>query len=176
MKIKEYLKENESGFTLVELLVVIVIIGILAVGVLAAINPIEQIRRGRDTARQSSAREFMTACERYYGIKEEYPWDTASASVPSGTQLTSSAWSNYGANLVTENELRAGFSNRSPITNGELYITEDSDENVHVCFLPESDAFQDKADCSSAAPAGDGTICDGTVAADEYFCVPDSTQ
>lgn len=171
---------KEKGFTLVELLVVIVIIAILAVAVLAAINPIEQLRRGRDTARQTAAKEYLSACERYYGVREEYPWDTAGATAPSGTALASSGvganWTDYGANLVTEKELREGFENRSPIVNGELYITEDLNENVHVCYLPESDAFTDKADCADTAPAEDGTDCDGTHATGEYFCVPDSTQ
>ena len=175
-KLVKQLRTESSGFTLVELLVVIVIIGILAVAVLAAINPIEQIRRGRDTARQAAARELLSALERYYGVRGDFPW--LAAGDPSGAQITATAWTTtYDLDLlVTENELKPGFENRSPVANGELYLTEDANSNIHVCFDPESDAFQDRADCSSAAPVGDGSVCDGTVADDEYFCIPDSTQ
>ncbi len=41
----------QKGFTLIELLVVIAVIGVLATIVLAAINPIEQLARGRDAGR-----------------------------------------------------------------------------------------------------------------------------
>ena len=47
----------QLGFTMIELLIVITILGILAVAVLSAINPIEQINRGRDTGRQSDAEQ-----------------------------------------------------------------------------------------------------------------------
>ena len=36
-----------KGFTMIELLVVIAVIGILAVALLATLNPLEQIRKGR---------------------------------------------------------------------------------------------------------------------------------
>ena len=44
---------------MIELLVVISILGILAVIVLAAINPLEQINRGRDTASRSDAEQLF---------------------------------------------------------------------------------------------------------------------
>jgi len=42
-----------SGFTLVELLVVVAILGILMVAVVLAINPVEIMRKGRDSTRFS---------------------------------------------------------------------------------------------------------------------------
>jgi len=44
-------KRTLKGFTLVELLVVIAIIGILAAVVMIAINPLEMMRKGRDSTR-----------------------------------------------------------------------------------------------------------------------------
>src|SRR3989344_4807888 len=52
MKIKSLLsKFSSKGFTLIELLIVIAVLGVLASVVLVAINPAEQLRRGRDASR-----------------------------------------------------------------------------------------------------------------------------
>lgn len=62
------------AFTMIELLIVIAILGILAVAVLAAINPIEQINRGRDTGSRSDAEQLLSAIDRFYAYKGYYPW------------------------------------------------------------------------------------------------------
>lgn len=64
----------QLGFTMIELLIVITILGILAVAVLSAINPIEQINRGRDTGRQSDAEQLLSAIDRYNAFQGFYPW------------------------------------------------------------------------------------------------------
>lgn len=64
----------ESGFTLVELLIVIALIAILSVAVLATINPIEQSNKAKDSTVQNDAAEVMNAIERYYTVKNTYPW------------------------------------------------------------------------------------------------------
>lgn len=63
-----------KGFTLVELLIVIALIGILSVAILATINPIEQANKARDAKVQNDAAEVMNAYERYYAGKASYPW------------------------------------------------------------------------------------------------------
>jgi len=80
-----------AGFTMIELLIVITILGILAVAVLSALNPLEQINRGRDTASQSDAEQFINAVERFVAFQEYQPWDSTK-SVPA-TALTSVAGS-----------------------------------------------------------------------------------
>lgn len=51
---------NSSGFTLIELLIVIAILGILAAGLLFAINPAEKIRQSRDVKAIETVRQFST--------------------------------------------------------------------------------------------------------------------
>lgn len=68
--------KNQLAFTMIELLIVIAILGILAVAVLAAINPVEQINRGRDTGSRSDAEQLLSAIDRFYAYKGYYPWTT----------------------------------------------------------------------------------------------------
>lgn len=54
-----------KGFTLVELLIVIAILGTLAVVVLVAINPVQQLAKTRDTGRKSTAQQLGHSMEAY---------------------------------------------------------------------------------------------------------------
>ncbi|MDO8335901.1 MAG: prepilin-type N-terminal cleavage/methylation domain-containing protein [Candidatus Saccharibacteria bacterium] len=63
--------KNKSGFTIVELLIVIVIIGILAALVITAYNGIQQ--RARDAKRLSDIRAVARIVESYYSEKGSYP-------------------------------------------------------------------------------------------------------
>lgn len=56
----------QSAFTLVELLVVIAVLGVLAASVLIAINPLEQLARGRDAGRISAVTQIGKAVQAYY--------------------------------------------------------------------------------------------------------------
>jgi len=65
---------SRAGFTMIELLIVITILGILATAVLSAINPIEQINRGRDTGTRSDAEQLLSAMERYNAFRGFPVW------------------------------------------------------------------------------------------------------
>jgi prepilin-type N-terminal cleavage/methylation domain-containing protein len=62
---------KRKGFTLIEMLIVIAIIGILASIVLVGLGPVQ--RRGRDARRQSDLRGVQTALELYYHKCGHYP-------------------------------------------------------------------------------------------------------
>jgi len=62
---------RQKGFTIVELLIVIVVIGILAAITIVAYNGIQQ--RGRDANRNSDMKAFTTAIELYKADIGNYP-------------------------------------------------------------------------------------------------------
>lgn len=72
------MKKN-NGFTLVELLVVISIIGILATLVMANLNSARS--RARDAQRKSDARSIATALRLYFNDKGYYPSNDSSGNI-----------------------------------------------------------------------------------------------
>ena len=60
------MKLKFSGFTLIELLVVIAVLGVLAGGILVAINPLEQLARGRDAGRKTTVQQLGNAVQSFY--------------------------------------------------------------------------------------------------------------
>lgn len=73
-----------KGFTLVELIVVISIVAVLMVALVAVIDPLEQLRRGTDSARKAAAVQLKDALDRLYTVKESFPWDGAFGGPPPG--------------------------------------------------------------------------------------------
>ena len=64
-------RQNEDGFTLVELLIVIVILGVLAGIVVFAVNGITD--RGELAACKADVQSVQTATEAYYAKNTAYP-------------------------------------------------------------------------------------------------------
>jgi len=75
------LKKRDQGFTIVELLIVIVVIGILAALVLNSFSGVQA--RARDTERRTDINAVATQLEVYYNDNGGYP---------STTDLTDTTW------------------------------------------------------------------------------------
>ncbi len=192
------LSSRAAGFTMIELLIVITILGILATAVLSAINPLEQINRGRDTGTQSDAEQLINAVDRYNAFQGYYPWvigENLVFEIPTLTTLTS-GWvdavgckvfdklsSSSSAACTGTNELKTSYTTRITTSTARsmfIYNKGGTGDSTYVCFKPQSQAFKEKAKTRCGDSAGalmpkdiDSTILATLCAtANEYVCLP----
>lgn len=174
MKTKSFFPrlKKQLAFTMIELLIVIAILGILAVAVLSAINPIEQINRGRDTGSRSDAEQLLSAIERFYAMTGYYPWNTAVGQSPnlewievnSGwvvdtspfsqcpvlnrlSEVTSGLTTNCNDEPGTQ-ELKLSFVTKMDDDRNNrlnVYHNDSTYTSTYVCFAPQSNAMQQEA-------------------------------
>lgn len=138
-----------KSFTLIELLIVIALLGALAVGLLAALDPFEQLKKGTDTGVRNTVSEFHGAVIRYYAIKNIMPWcgDSTCSTVrdgssePNATTLTN--LTNTISEIVSTGELKSDFSQLAGSgTLGKIYVTgSNANASVTVCFKPTAKSF-----------------------------------
>lgn len=91
------LKKNQKGFTIVELLIVIVVIGILAAIVIVAYNGIQN--RAKNTGAQTSAENLAKKVEAFNSVTGAYPVYNAAGTVT--TQLAANKESDLTGSGVT---------------------------------------------------------------------------
>ena len=135
---------GEEGFTLVELLVVILIIGILAA--IAIPSFLNQKGKGEDASAKSSAREAATAVETFYTDNASY-----GASV---TQLKA-------IEPTLPDAASADATAVSTANAGQMFVTGTATTyTIHVWSKPSGRFYEIKKDASgvsrSCLPAGQG--------------------
>ncbi len=66
-------KINEGGFTFIELLIAIIVIGILAVVAMNVFDPVGQIQKAQDSTRKSDLAQVQMAFDKYHQDFGKYP-------------------------------------------------------------------------------------------------------
>lgn len=144
------MKNFNKGFTLIELLIVIALLGALAVGLLAALDPFEQLKKGTDTGVRNTVSEIQGSAIRYYAIKNQMPWcaDAACGTFEDGladtiTATTANTMTNTIGNIVTAGELKTDFitlAGTATLTKIVVFGSNAS-ATITVCYLPKSKSF-----------------------------------
>ncbi|MDO8658934.1 MAG: type II secretion system protein [Candidatus Levybacteria bacterium] len=62
----------QKGFTLIDLLIVTALLAVLIVGIIAMINPLEQMRKGDDIKRKTAINQLYKATQSYYTTHADY--------------------------------------------------------------------------------------------------------
>lgn len=176
-----------------ELLIVIGVLGILAAGLLAAIDPFEQLKKARDSNYRSAGLELLSATQRYYANHGYFPWtDGGACQTAIGTSLDPAVLASGSAvlvplggdagmgnfqscletNLIGDGELKSTFASGLATT---VYLSTWGKTSVRVCYAPESKS--NRADKSTnmhlTGTSPDYTLTDGcgTTDRDSGLCV-----
>lgn len=120
---------SKAGFTLIELMVVIAIIGLLSSVVLAALNGARI--KGRDARRLADVKQIQTALELYYSDNNSYVTTAAG-----GVTVTSALGGTLAPNYIQT--VPKDPSRTDDATNGYLYCSTDG-QSYAILILPEKD-------------------------------------
>ena len=178
------MKNFKYGFTLIELLIVIALLGALAVGLLAALDPFEQLKKGTDTGIRNTVSEVHGAAIRFYAVKGNMPWCSATTSTtctnPSSSTLTTanggtSTTSPYAmiTQMATAGELKSDFVTLAGTQMDNIWVTGSATTpSIAVCFLPKAKSFQADKNTKYTIAGAPTTGCKSQGGANDcYWCV-----
>lgn len=117
-------KALTKGFTLVELTIIIAVLGILATGAIAVINPVEQLRKTADTKRKAEIAQLQRALDIYYQDTGRYPASSVNYRITVGatTYNWGSAWQPYINKIPSDPTPSKSYVYYSPpASNGQTY-------------------------------------------------------
>jgi len=155
--------KNLLGFTLVELLIVITLLGAIATMVIATINPIEQANRARDARFKTDSGQLISAIDRYFAAVNEFPWVTGVQGAANedefgfvtaggvGVGLCGDANCSTPGVLISTDELKPEFGNRDFVdataVDKIIYVGKDTgaSASVYACFIPAAKSTRKKA-------------------------------
>lgn len=141
--------KNNTGFTSIAVLVLTILISMLALVLVAVINPTEQAKKSSDTQKKTEAQELLRAYESYFSSYGCYPW-AGGAGVACGTdeQVTALAFNpnfNDGGDsegLIIAKKIKEEFKGKDSVRNRDnkkrLWVAEAVAGVISVCFEPES--------------------------------------
>lgn len=173
----------KKAFTLIELLIVIAILGILTIGILIALDPVEQTRRGTDTTVLTSSGEMKNANDRYYASKLYFPWCESTSpaggcTFRAGCAASTAYLLNTGCGSTTVDQLvNTGELKSNPPASitSVVYVAIGSDGTTfNISFNPISKSYDTDDNTkyidSSCTTLGTGTTCT-TAPNDCYYCL-----
>lgn len=113
-------KNKSDGFTIVELLIVIVVIGILAAITITAFNGIQT--RARDNVRISDLKNMQKLVELYKAGNGSYPLPANGSMAWTGNCATFGSVTNYIADIATVTSSKLALDPRWNSTDDKCYL------------------------------------------------------
>ena len=168
------MKFTKKGFTLVELLIVIGLLGAIALIVIAAINPIEQANRAKDARYKADGGQLVSAIDRYFAARSQFPWVTTGdvddnddnfgfvsannigVGICATTGDCSSSDDTGNGEIIAALELKTEFKRRDFIKATDAQVgkqlmigksggTLGASESVYACFIPAASSTRKTA-------------------------------
>jgi len=118
----KYSKHNQSGFTLVELLIVIGILAVLMAITIIAINPVQQLQNARNSQRQSDVASIMDGIYQYEATNGKLPPTTAGLSTVGMVIGAQTTLAPTGTSFASPNLTFSGLSGNT-VTSGTVLVS-----------------------------------------------------
>lgn len=153
-----------KGFTLVELLIVIALLGALAVGLIGALDPFEQLKKGTDTGTRDLVNQVQTAVLRYNATTNKMPWADWEDTNIDAVKLSDASFDSALQALMDSGEMKTNFNDIYANAKSKVYVTylypsDTQSLTVRVCYMPDSKSFQVDPNTKYA---DDGTLFDAS--------------
>ena len=157
--------DSKEGFTLIELLIVIALLGAFAIGLIATIDPFEQLKKGSDTSRSSSAQSLYNAIIRTYSVRGDTPVTQDIIGAP----LSSTQVQTLIQEFIARGELKSTFLSLLQRNASKLFLNATHDgKTLAVCFKPESKSFKLSPQTSFSEVGVSTADCSKTTC---YYCI-----
>lgn len=148
-----FAQPKNRGFTLIELIVILAVLGVLSVGLITIINPAGQISKARDVQRKSDLKQIQTALELYYQDNNAYPLD--------GGFSFGSTWGTYMSPVPQDPGGKSYYYDQVSSNSYRLYADLDRSQDTDRCGAPGRTC--DAAGLAAANCGGGAGSCDYSV-------------
>ena len=145
---KSILNSHKKGFTLIEIVLVIGLLGILATTLLVIINPVRQIQKSGDSRRKAELKQIQASLELYRSDFGNYPAASSNNVQNCGNALMDPACntSTYLQNVP-----------RDPVGRDYYYALTSNGYNLYGCAQVSTDP--EAINAPSAVSASYGSTC-----------------
>lgn len=150
-----------NGFTLIEVLITLALVGVMATGIIIAVNPLSQLQKAQDSKRKSDLSQVQKAVETYYQDNGKYPPSTADFRIKDldgDTVAWGSSWQPYMSVLPKDPTSSKKYVYVSTSTDGQTYYLY---ANLDRGGNDSQACFSTGAACSNAVNNGVTAECGG---------------
>ena len=146
------------GFTIIELIIVLGILGILATGLLMVMNPVTQLKKARDIQRKSGLREIKTSLNLYYNVFGSYPASDGDNLIKGcdgcPTPPCSCPW---GEKWQRDNTVFMKQLAKEPLSSQSYSYTQDGNDNFYLIAALEIESDPGAEESQARCGVGSGS-------------------